>query len=53
MSRKMENRLKKLRRLTAKALGLYMSRRIIGESGDVQRRRLERLTELIKSSEIN
>jgi hypothetical protein len=47
----MSNRLNRLKRLPAIALGLYMARRIMGESAEVQKRRLLRLAELITIEE--
>ena len=47
----MTDRLKRLKRLHAMALGLYMARRIIGESAEVQKRRLLRLAERITIEE--
>lgn len=37
-------RIKRLKRLHARALGIYMARRASGDSSEVQKRRLDRLT---------
>ena len=37
-------RIKRLKRLHARALGMYMTRRASGDSAEVQKRRLDRLT---------
>lgn len=37
-------RIKRLKRMHARALGMYMARRASGDSAEVQRRRLDRLT---------
>ena len=41
------NRLTRLKRLHAMALGMYMARRIMGESAEVQKKRLLRLANAI------
>ena len=45
---KTEINVKRLKRLHAKALGLYMAFRMNGHDGEVQRRRLERIEEEIE-----
>ena len=37
-------RIKRLKRLHARALGMYMAHRASGDSAEVQKRRLDRLT---------
>lgn len=46
-------RLARLKRLHAKALGIYMAARMLGRDGEVQKRRLERLASELSKYDIN
>ena len=43
--------LSRLQRLHAKALGLYMARRLQGETAEVQKRRLRQIEKLMETTD--
>ena len=56
IARQMEKqgeRLARLKRLHATALGLYMAARILGRDGEVQKHRLERIASELSKYDIN